>query len=396
MRLRFPRPDLQGGDERGGLPSASIFDRLWTCLPSFSHSLLVEVTYAERLKSGAIQGTINHNYIATEDEPAVRPEDIEALKWLKIRGERFSESIFANEGTKLGEKLIEQRLWIWRDPLARRNGAGYEFVGSGKGDEIWLSDDRRIAAINDYKTLFGKQKQAPESGQIYALAGILKANIPELETVYGGVHSRGNPRTIPARFRGDALDAVAEDVAATFQRAIVESHDNEDRKNTSVQCGLCPAACVCETFGIEFEESLKQFQKLTEELTQDKDVSEMALNELERLLRFKEALDVANKVMSQAEKRALHLLQEGNERSDTLEVIPGKKFTRLNPSLLYKTLVAKYPDQKEAIDVFWREHGSLNVEDARKLAGKLNGNLKDFEGQGMEETRRSSSIRVKM
>jgi hypothetical protein len=396
MRARFPRPDLHGGDERGGLPSASIYDRLWQCLPSFSHSLLVEVTYAERLKSGAIQGTINHNYIATEEEPAVRPEDVEALKWLKMRGERFSESIFANEGAKLGEKFIEQRLWIWRDPLGRRNGAGYEFVGSGKGDEIWLSDDRRIAAINDYKTLFGKQKQAPESGQIYALAGILKANIPELETVYGGVHSRGNPRTIPARLRGNVLEAVAEDVAATFQRAIVENYDNEGRKATSAECGLCPAACVCQTFGSEFEESLKQFQKLTEELTQDKDVSEMALSELEKLLRFKEALDVANKVMGQAEKRALHLIQEENERSETLEVIQGKKFTRLNPSLLYKTLVAKYPDRKEDIDAFWRDHGSLNVEDARKLAGKLNGNLKDFEGQGMEEARRSSSIRVKM
>ena len=163
----------------------------------------------------------------------------------------------------MGDKLIEQRLWIWRDPLARRDGAGYEFVGSGKGDEIWLSDDRRIAAINDYKTLFGKQKQAPESGQIYALAGILKANIPELETVYGGVHSRANPRTVPARFKGDVLDAVAEDVAATFQRAIVENYDNEDGKHTSAECGLCPAACVCETFGIELEESLKQFQKLT-------------------------------------------------------------------------------------------------------------------------------------
>jgi len=186
VRTRFPRPDLKGGDERGGLPSASIYDRLWTCLPSFSHSLLVEVTFAEKVKTGAIQGTINHNFIATEEEPAVRPEDIEALKWLKMRGQRFSESIFGVEGAKLGEKLIEERLWIWRDPLAKRNGAGFEFVGSGKGDEIWLSNDCRLAVVNDYKTLFGKQKQAPESGQIYALAGILKANLPELETVYGG------------------------------------------------------------------------------------------------------------------------------------------------------------------------------------------------------------------
>jgi len=396
VKTRFPRPDLKGGDERGGLPSASIYDRLWTCLPSFSHSLLVEVTFAEKVKTGAIQGTINHNFIATEEEPAVRPEDIEALKWLKMRGQRFSESIFGVEGAKLGEKLIEERLWIWRDPLAKRNGAGFEFVGSGKGDEIWLSNDWRLAVVNDYKTLFGKQKQAPESGQIYALAGILKANVPELETIYGGVHSRANPRTIPARFTRDVLEAVAEDVVATFQRSIVESHDNEEHKHTSAECGLCPAACVCETFWIEFQESLTNFQKLTEELTQDKDVNEMDLSELERLLRFKDDLEVGKKVMDQAEKRALHLIQEENQRSDALEVIPGKKFTRLNPSLLYKTLVEKYPDRKEDIDNFWREHGSLNVEDARKLTGQLNSKLIDFKGQGMEETRRSSSIRFKM
>ncbi len=394
--MRFPRPNLKGGDERGGLPSASDYDRLWTCLPSFSHSLLVEVTYAEKVKTGAIQGTINHNFIATGEEPAVRPEDIEALKWLKMRGHVFSESIFGVEGVKLGDKLIEERLWIWRDPFAKRNGAGIEFVGSGKGDEIWLSDDRRLAVVNDYKTLFGKQKQAPESGQIYALAGILKANVPELKTVYGGVHSRTNPRTVPARFTRDVLEAVAEDVVDTFRKAIVESYDNEERKHTSAECGFCPAACVCETFWIGFQESLTKFQKLTEELTQDKEVTDMALSELERLLRFKDDLDVANKVMGQAEKRALHLIQDDNERSNTLEVIPGKKFTRLNPQLLYKTLVERYPDQKEDIDKFWREHGSLSVEDARKLVGKLNTKLIDFEGNGMEETRRSSSIRFKM
>jgi hypothetical protein len=254
-----------------------------------------------------------------------------------------------------------------------------------------LSDNFRVAVVNDYKTLFGKQKQAPESGQIYALVGILKANIPELETVYGGVHSRATPQTIPARFRQDVLEAVAEDVAATFQRAIVESHDNEANKHTSVECGLCPAACVCETFWIGFQESLTEFKKPTE----DKEVTDMSLHELERLLRYKEDLDVANKVMGQAEKRALHLIQAENEHSDSLEVIPGKTFTRLNPSLLYKTLVEKHPDQKEEIDTFWREHGSLSVEDARKLAGKLNTKLANFEGRGMEETRRSSSIRFK-
>jgi hypothetical protein len=94
----------------------------------------------------------------------MKPGDIEGLKALKRRAQRFSESIFAVEGAKFGEKLTEERLWIWRDPLAKRNGAGFEFVGSGKGDLIWLSADLRLAVVNDYRTLFGKQKQAPESG----------------------------------------------------------------------------------------------------------------------------------------------------------------------------------------------------------------------------------------
>jgi hypothetical protein len=37
-------------------------------------------------------------------------------------------------------------------------------LAPGKGDLIWLSADLRLAVVNDYKTLFGKQKQAPESG----------------------------------------------------------------------------------------------------------------------------------------------------------------------------------------------------------------------------------------
>jgi hypothetical protein len=37
-------------------------------------------------------------------------------------------------------------------------------IEGGKGDLIWLSADLRLAVVNDYKTLFGKQKQAPESG----------------------------------------------------------------------------------------------------------------------------------------------------------------------------------------------------------------------------------------
>jgi PD-(D/E)XK nuclease superfamily len=403
MTARFPCPDLGGGDERGGLPSASIYDRIWVCPPSFSHSLLVEVTFAEKLKSGAVQGTTNHEFIAAldaagrvpqrETESAVRSGDIEALKSLKQRAQNFSESIFAAEGAKLGEKLIEERLWIWRDPLARRNGAGFEFVGSGKADLIWLSDDFRLAVVNDYKTLFGKQKQAPESGQIYALAGILKANIPELETVYGGVHSRENWRSIPARFRSDVLEEVAEQVADTFKRAIGANHENEDSKRTSGECGLCPAASICEKFINRFERSLTEVNKLT----QEKDITAMDLRDLEKILRHKGDLEIANKVMDQAEQRALHLIEVERQRSDSLELVPGKKFTRLDQGLLYKTLVQKYPDKQDEIDKFWREHGSLSVEDARRLTGKLlKSDLKNFKGQGMEETRRKPSIRFKM
>jgi hypothetical protein len=80
-----------------------------------------------------------------------------------------------------------------------------------------------------------------------------------------------------------------------------------------------------------------------------------------------------------------------------LEVVRGKKFTRLDQGLLYKTLVQKYPDKRNEIDAFWRENGSISVEDARKLTGKLlKTDLKRFEGQGMEETRRNSSIRFKL
>jgi Protein of unknown function (DUF2800) len=393
MTVKFPCPDLRAGDERGGLPSASIYDRLWVCPPSFSHSLLVEVTFAEKLQSGAIQGTINHDFIATGAKAGVRSGDIGALEELKRRGQRFSDSIFAAAGATLGEKLIEERLWIWRDPLARRNGADLEFVGSGRGDEIWLSDDLRLAVVNDYKTLFGKQKQAPESGQIYALAGILKANIPELETVYGGVHSRENWQTIPARFQPGILEEVAEDVALTFQRAIVASPEDENSKRIGTECGFCPAASVCETYRHAFEQSLAHVNKLT----QGKNITEMDLRDLEKILRFKEDLEIANKVMEQAEQRALHLIQEEGQHSDSLEVVRGKKFTRLDQGLLYKTLVQKYPDKRNEIDAFWRENGSISVEDARKLTGKLlKTDLKRFEGQGMEETRRNSSIRFKL
>jgi hypothetical protein len=41
--------------------------------------------------------------------------------------------------------------------------------------------------------------------------------------------------------------------------------------------------------------------------------------------------------------------------------------------------------------------GSLSVEDARRLTGKLlKSDLANFKGQGMEETRRNPSIRFKM
>lgn len=403
MIARFPRPDLAGGDERGGLPSASIYDLIWVCPPSFSHSLLVEVTLAEKIKSGAVQGTTNHEFLAAleagkvlpdaEAKFDIKPGDIEGLKALKRRAQRFSESIFAVEGAKFGEKLTEERLWIWRDPLAKRNGAGFEFVGSGKGDLIWLSADLRLAVVNDYKTLFGKQKQAPESGQIYALAGILKANIPELQTVYGGIHSRENWHTVPARFTSAVLEEVAEQVADTFQRAIVASHEYEDSKRTGRECGLCPAASVCETFRNRFERSLTQVKKLTE----GKDITEMDVTDLEKILRYKEDLEIANKVMEQAEQRALHLIREEGRHSDSLEVVPGRKFTRLDQGLLYKTLVQKYPDKQDEIAKFWREHGSLSVEDARQLTKKLlKSDLRNFEGQGMEETRRNPSIRFKI
>jgi len=393
MRMRFPRPDLKGGDERGALPSASSYDQIWACLPSFAHSLLVEVTHAEKIKTGAVQGIINHRFLAAEQEPAVRERDVEALRELKARAQSFSEAMFVREGAELGQKLVEERLWIWRDPLVKRDGAALEFVGSGKADEVWLSDDRRVAVVNDFKTLFGKHKQAPQSGQIYAHAGILKANVPELEVVYGGVHSRANPQTTPARFSRSVLEGVAEDVASTFERAILESHENEEGKRVSAECGFCPAASVCQTFATNLRESLNELNRLS----QGKDATNMRLEELERLLAYKEGLEVAQKVMDQAEQRALHLMEQGGQRSEALEVVPGRKYTKLDQTLLYRSLVEQHPHRKAEIDEFWRRHGSLSVEQARKLTGTLlKMDLSQFEGRGMEVARRSPSVRFKM
>jgi hypothetical protein len=394
MRTSFPRPDLKGGDERGALPSASRYDQVWACPPSFTHSLLVEVTYAEKVITGAVQGTLNHHYLASGQEPGVQERDLEALEALKRRAQRFSEQAFAQEGARrVGEKLVEERLWIWRNPLAKRNGGAREFVGSGKADEVWLSEDRRLAVVNDYKTLFGRHKQAPQSGQIYALAGILKANLPELEVVYGGVHSRANPETTPARFSQSVLEGVAEDVASTFERAIVENHENEPAKRAGAECGFCPAASVCQTFALNLRESLNEVNRLS----QRKDANEMSLDELERLLRYKENLEVATKVMNQAEQRALHLIQQEGQHSEALEVVPGRKYTKLDQGLLYQSLVEQHPHHKGEIDEFWRRHGSLSVEQARKLTGKLlQTDLNQFEGKGMEVLKRAPSIRFKM
>src|SRR5258708_6597191 len=95
----------------------------------------------------------------------------------------------------------------------------------------------------------------------------------------------------------------------------------------------------------------------------EKEFIPMDFIKLEKILRHKDDLEIANKVMDQAEQRALHLIEVERQRSDSLELVPGKKFTRLDQGLLYKTLVQKYPDKQDEIDKFWREHGSLSVED---------------------------------
>jgi hypothetical protein len=354
---------------------------------------LVEVTQAEQIQSGALQGTFNHQYLATGQRSGVQERDLEALDGLKRRAQRFSEQAFAREDASPGEQLVEERLWIWRNPVGRRGSATREFVGSGKADEVWLSADRRVAVVNEYKTLWGKHKQAPQSGQVYALAGILKANVPELEVVYGGVHSRAEPHTTPARFSRRVLEGIAEDVAATFERAIVQDHDNEQAKRASGECGYCPVASVCPTYAISLKESLTEWNRLS----QRKDITEMSLEELERLLRYKEQLDVARKVMDQAEQRALHLIQEKGQSSPALDVVPGRKYTRLDPALLYKSLVAQYPQRQDEIDAFWRQHGTLSVEEARKLTGTLlQTDLNHFQGKGMEVLKRAPSLRFKM
>jgi hypothetical protein len=114
-------------------------------------------------------------------------------------------------------------------------------------------------------------------------------------------------------------------------------------------------------------------------------------------LRYKEALEIAQKVMAQAEQRALHLLQQPGQRSDALEVVPGRKYTRLEPALLYKNLVQQYPERQAEIDAFWREHGALSVEGARKLTGKLlQTDLSQFQGRGMDVLQRAPSVRFKL
>lgn len=213
-------------DERGGLPSASSFERLATCPGSFWWS---KQSPAPKETEDAASGTRIHAYLAgeitayklTEEEMHTATAcDSLACEFLQSRG-------FAPDSPV----KREERFWMIPDDKPLFSGKADLFARKGP-----------FGVVIDYKTGRGDVAAAPENLQLRALVACVAADefLGSVEVVI--VQPWASPRVSVAYYGPKEIDLATAESVGIARRAI---EDGGKTTTAGDHCKYCPAKGLC-------------------------------------------------------------------------------------------------------------------------------------------------------
>jgi len=213
-------------DERGGLPSASSFERLAACPGSFWWAKQApEPEESEDAATGTrihayLAGEITADKLSEEEMHTATACDSLACEFLQSRG-------FAPESPV----KREERFWFQDDGNNLFSGKADLFARKGP-----------FGVVIDYKTGRGDVAPAPENLQLRALVACVASEefLATVEVVI--VQPWASPRVTVATYDGVAIERATEESVRIARRAI---EDGGKTTTAGDHCRYCPAKGLC-------------------------------------------------------------------------------------------------------------------------------------------------------
>lgn len=227
---------MQAGDERLGLPSASIIERLALCPGSWKMSRgLPEITTPE-LQAWSEAGDRIHLWLEAPNIFTLPPEELDVAR--RCLAERQKLMLVVQEASDAAAAdfttIVEKRLWL-------RNNGRKQF--SGKIDFAAYSIFKMAALVVDYKTNRGDVAAAADNLQLRAGAVLLWLNLEKrVHNIYAAIIQPlvGKPEL--TGYGTAELEASLAEIKGILERA----KDKRPRITAGQkQCAYCPARLAC-------------------------------------------------------------------------------------------------------------------------------------------------------
>lgn len=237
-------PAVTVNDEREGLPSASIYNRLIRCLGSWRATRGLEELTTDKMARYAETGDRVHLYLEMPEfvDLSEWPEEQEIAEQCESIRDRLLEKYL---GTSDQSKLVilkEIRFWYYgpsKPPLRDRVKKA-----SARCDFIAINTSARIAAVIDYKSGRGEQPEPSSNAQLrmQALLAWLDPDTPEFDTCYTAVvQPLVSKESIPCLYDATSLREAEQELITVLDE--IEKPDAPIEAGE--HCTFCPARMIC-------------------------------------------------------------------------------------------------------------------------------------------------------
>jgi len=220
-------------DERGGLPSASLFPTLQLCRGKWNAIQALPPQVRNQSNPDADEGTARHTLLETGSEEYADDQQRKAVERARQLLEIAKRSIGIHEFTP-DQVITEERLW-YSDSTETR-------IFSGKYDRLEIYGG--LGFMPDYKMMFSDYGNAKDSLQLAANA-ILACIKYNLDTVYVALIQPCLTRDKQISLAKYTIEELSF-IALELEILVSEAHEQDAKRVAGIaQCKYCPAKASC-------------------------------------------------------------------------------------------------------------------------------------------------------
>ena len=223
---------IQMNEERDNLPSASAVQRLMQCSASHRISLQARELHQEAGEASKDEwrdkGNAMHEAIFKQSSADLET-DQDRMDYSKLM-KRFREFLSGWGASNEDTVIREERLWLHQE---------IEPIFSGRPDYIRISQNRRRAAVVEFKSLWNKEDEPRDNDQLWSQAVLLASEEPTINEFTLQIISPHYTYAPHLATRAEVLDY---EVKLRFLLSLVNTHTEPV---TGDHCKHCRGMLIC-------------------------------------------------------------------------------------------------------------------------------------------------------